>query len=76
MFDAHLSTEQYYTSDYDLSKFSTNQYGGGFTYTDIFTRTKIYILGLKSIDLRLNHYNRSDGLSANIVTVGFKFEVE
>lgn len=75
-YETHLSTEQFYTSDYDLSKFSTNQYGAGFTYTDIFTRTKIYILGLKSIDLRLNHYTRSDGLSANIVTFGFKFEVE
>ena len=75
-YETHLSTEQFYTSDYDLSKFSTNQYGAGFTYTDIFTRTKIYVLGLKSIDLRLNHYSRSDGLSANIVTFGFKFEVE
>jgi hypothetical protein len=47
-----------YTSDYDLSKFTSNQYGLGFTYTDIFTRAKIFVLGLKSIDLRLNHYTR------------------
>jgi hypothetical protein len=33
-YEKHLSTEKYYTSDYDLSKFS-NQYGLGFTYTDI-----------------------------------------
>jgi hypothetical protein len=44
----------------------------GFTYTDIFTRAKIFVLGLKSIDLRLNHYT-SDGLSANIGSLGFKF---
>jgi hypothetical protein len=48
--------KKYYTSDYDLSKFTSNQYGLGFTYTDIFTRAKIFVLGLKSIDLRLNHY--------------------
>jgi hypothetical protein len=30
------------TSDYDLSKFTSNQYGLGFTYTDIFTRAKIF----------------------------------
>jgi hypothetical protein len=66
----------YYTSDYDLSKFTSNQYGLGFTYTDIFTRAKIFVLGLKSIDLRLNHYTRSDGLSANIGSLGFKFLLE
>lgn len=72
-YEKHLSTEKYYTSDYDLSKFDSNQYGLGFTYTDIFTSAKIFVLGLKSIDLRLNHYQRSDGLSANIASLGFKF---
>ncbi|MFT5244994.1 MAG: hypothetical protein ACI8QQ_002942 [Psychroserpens sp.] len=75
-YEQHLSTEKYYTSDYDLSKFDSNQYGLGFTYTDIFTQAKIFILGLKSIDLRLNHYERSDGLSANIASMGFKFVLE
>jgi hypothetical protein len=41
--EQHLSTEKYYTSDYDLSKFvSNNQYGLGLTYTDIFTQSKIF----------------------------------
>ena len=75
-YEQHLSTETFYTSDYDLSKFVSNQYGLGFTYTDIFTRARIFVLGLKSIDLRLNHYQRSDGLSANIASFGFKFEVQ
>ncbi|NRT14728.1 hypothetical protein HNP99_001072 [Flavobacterium sp. 28A] len=75
-FDTHLSTEKYYTSDYDLSKFNSQQYGFGLTYTDIFAKAKIFILGLKTIDLRLNHYERNDGLSSNIATVGFKFEIE
>ncbi|MGO4821750.1 MULTISPECIES: DUF3570 domain-containing protein [unclassified Flavobacterium] len=72
----HLSTEEFYTSDYDLSQFNSNQYGFGLTYTDIFAQAKIFILGMKSIDLRLNHYQRSDGLSANIASLGFKFEIE
>lgn len=75
-FEKHLSTEKYYTSDYDLSKFKSNQYGFGLTYTDIFAKAKIFMLGLKSIDFRLNHYERNDGLSSNIGTVGFKFEIE
>jgi hypothetical protein len=75
-YEQHLSNEKYYTSDYDLSKFDSNQYGLGFTYTDIFTSARIFVLGLKSIDLRLNHYKRSDGLAANIASLGFKFVVE
>lgn len=75
-YEEHISTEKYYTSDYDLSKFDSNQYGLGLSYTDIFAQAKIFVLGLKSIDLRLNHYERSDGLSANIGSLGFKFEIE
>lgn len=75
-FEKHLSTEQYYTSDYDLSTFNANQYGFGVTYTDLFTNTKVWKFGLKNIDFRFNHYNRSDGLSSNIGTLGFKFVMQ
>ncbi len=75
-FETHLSTEKYYTSDYDLSKFSNNQYGFGISYVDIFTSAQFFNLGLKNIDFRYNHYVRSDGLIANIVTFGFKFIVQ
>lgn len=72
-FETHFSTEKYYTSDYDLSTFNANQYGIGVGYTDILTHTKIWKFGLKSMDLRFNHYDRKDGLSANIITFGIKF---
>jgi hypothetical protein len=72
-FETHLSTEKYYTSDYDLSTFNANQYGLGIGYTDIFTNAKIWKFGLKNIDLRFSHYDRNDGLNANIVSFGIKF---
>lgn len=72
-FDQHLSTEQYYTSDYDLSKFNATQIGFGISYTDIFTKAHIWKFGLKSIDLKYNNYKRNTGLSANFIGVGFKF---
>jgi len=72
-FEQHLSTEQYYTSDYDLSAFVANQYGVGATYTDLLTRFSIFGLKVKNIDFRFNHYARSDGLNANIGTIAFKF---
>jgi hypothetical protein len=70
-----LSTEKILYSDYDLSKFTSNQYGLGFTIPIFLLCAKIFVLGLKSIDLRLNHYT-SDGLSANIGSLGFKFLLE
>jgi len=71
--NTHLSSDRYYTSDYDLSAFDANQYGFGVNYTDIFTGAKIWKFGLKNIDFRYNHYDRSDGLKAYIVSLGFKF---
>jgi len=71
--EVHLSTQKYYTSDYDLSAFDANQYGVGLKYTDIFTKAKIWKFGLKNIELRYNHYDRSNDLTADIVTFGIKF---
>lgn len=72
-FDQHLSTEDYYTSDYDLSAYSANQFGFGFSYTDIFTTGHIWKLGLKSIDLKFYKYDRDTTFSSSIITAGFKF---
>ena len=72
-YEQHVSTEEFYTSDYDLSKYSANQYGFGITYTDIFNKAHIYKFGLKSVDLKFNQYERNTGLKASIVTAGLKF---
>lgn len=72
-YETHLSTEEYYTSDYDLSGFHSNQYGVGIRYTDIFQRFKIKKFGFKTLDLRYNYYDRSDGLKASIVSLSMKF---
>lgn len=72
-YEQHLSTEQYYTSDYDLSKFNANQYGIGLTYTDVFTKSHIWKLKIKSIDLKYNYYERDSGFKANLISFGMKF---
>lgn len=71
-----VATDRYYTSDYDLSSFDANQFGVGISYKDIFAESKIWRFGLKSINLRLNHYERSTGLKANIGALGFKFVMD
>ncbi|NPA43485.1 MAG: DUF3570 domain-containing protein [Chlorobi bacterium] len=67
-YETHLSTQTYYTSDYDLSAFDAHQFGAGIKYTDIFTKWKLWKLGIKSMHLDYNHYRRSNGLRAHIVS--------
>jgi len=76
---AHLSTETFYTSDYDLSTFNSSQYGMGLTVAPplgIFkldTSNNDNKVRFKSFDLRYNYYSRSDGLNANIFSLSAKF---
>ncbi len=72
-YESALSTDEYYTSDYDLSEYSANQFGFGASYTDIFAKTHIWKFGLKSIDLKFYKYDRDTTFSSNIITAGFKF---
>ena len=75
-YNKHLSTQKYYTSDYDLSEFSSLQLGGALVYTDVFSKYKLGKLSLKMISLRYQNYQRSDGLSAFSVSTGFSFVIE
>ena len=68
-----LSTDDFYTSDYDLSEYRANQLGIGISYTDIFTQAHLWKLGLKSIDLRFYQYDRNSSFTSSIVTAGFNF---
>lgn len=75
-YQMHLSTDQIYNFDYDLSTFLVNQCGFGVFYTDLFTKAQLFSFGLKNIDFRCNHYVRNDGLITNIGTIDFKFVLQ
>ncbi|WP_232778372.1 DUF3570 domain-containing protein [Salegentibacter sediminis] len=72
-YEAALSTDEYYTSDYDLSEYSADQFGFGVSYTDIFAKMHIWQFGLKSVDIKFYKYDRDSTFSSNIITAGFKF---
>lgn len=72
-FNQHLSTERYYTSDYDLSEFQAHAYGIGLQYYDLLNSKHIWKFGIKNFDIRYQHYSRSDGLAADIISFGVKF---
>jgi hypothetical protein len=68
----HTLTEQYYTSNYDLSKFNSNFYGGGIKL--IPERGVFGIRRLNTLELRYGHYTRSNSLNSDIVTLNLKFK--
>ncbi len=72
-YEMHLSTNEFYTSDYDLSNYNANQLSFGVNYTDIFAKFHIWKYGMKSIDLKYAHYIRNSNFTANIITAGVKF---
>lgn len=75
-YETHLSTQDFYTSDYDLSEYQANQLGFGVSYTDIFTKLHIWDFGLKSIDLKFYKYDRNTTFHSSIITGGLKFVMD
>ncbi len=74
-FEQHLSTEEFYTSDYDLSKFSSNQYGFGIQYSDLLSGGHTGSVILKNLTFNYGYYDRSTGLDAHIVSFGVKLVI-
>lgn len=75
-YNSHLSSQKFYTSDYDLSDFSSHQWGVSLNYRSVLSQLKLFDFGLKSAQLRAQHYSRSDGLSAYIVSTSFRFVLD
>lgn len=72
-YEQHLSTAEFYTSDYDLSEYSANQFGFGVSYTDIFAKLHISKFGLKSVDLKFSQYDRDTTFNFSMISAGLKF---
>jgi len=78
-FKQHNLTANYYTSDYDLSRFDSHTFGLGLHWSPVYgiSRFRLFskkgITVFRSIDLRYTHYRRSDGLIANLISFDFGF---
>lgn len=68
----HTSTDKYYTSNYDLSKFNSNFYGAGFKITPL--NGVFGIQRVSMLELRYGHYSRTNGLNSDIVSLHLKFK--
>ena len=76
---AHSVTNEFYTSDYDLSAFSANKVGLGMRYAPLYGLGRFKtpfghgITKFKSLDLRYGYYRQSTGLTANVVSFDLSF---
>ena len=75
-YNRHLSTSDFYTSDYDLGQFNSHQWGFSIGYRSVFSTLKLFDFGLKAAQLRAQVYNRSDGLSAFVFSTAFQFVLD
>ncbi|AOC96962.1 hypothetical protein BB050_03884 [Flavobacterium anhuiense] len=67
----HTAADQYYTSNYDLSKFNSSFLGMGLKFTP-----PDGIFGLKhwnTLEIRYGHYTRSNDLTSDIVSINIKY---
>lgn len=68
----HKLTDQYYTSNYDLSKFNSNFYGAGIRISP--PKGVFGIQKLSMLELRYGHYTRTNGLKADIISLNLKYK--
>lgn len=68
----HKAAEQYYTSNYDLSKFNSSFYGAGIRITP--PNGVFHIEKLNMLELRYGHYSRTTGMNSDIISMNLKFK--
>ncbi len=71
-YQQHTAANTYYTSNYDLSKFSSNFVGTGIRLAP--PKGVFNIRRLNSLELRYGHYVRNNDLSSNIVSLHIKLK--
>jgi len=67
----HDPDDLFYTSDYDLSGLNSGFFGAGLHFTPV--NGVFGWKNLSMLELRYGHYNRSDGLGSDIVSLNLKF---
>ena len=68
--NTHSVSEAFYTSNYDLSTLNSGFYGAGFRLTP--EKGVLGIQHLSALAIRYGHYNRSNGLNANILSLNLQ----
>jgi hypothetical protein len=68
----HTGSEEFYTSNYDLSKFNSNFFGLGIRLAP--PNGVLGIKHLNMLEIRYGHYDRSTNLASDIVSINLKYK--
>jgi hypothetical protein len=71
-YKAHTAADEFYTSNYDLSKFNSSFYGVGIKLTPL--KGVFGIKSFNTIELRYGHYNRTTQLTSDIFSINIKYK--
>ncbi|MCS4302451.1 DUF3570 domain-containing protein [Chryseobacterium sp. BIGb0232] len=71
-YQQHTAFDDFYTSNYDLSKFSSNFYGAGIR---INPKNGLFgISRLNMVEIRYGHYTKSIGMKSDIISLNLRFK--
>lgn len=71
-YQEHTGSEEFYTSNYDLSTFNSSFFGAGIKFTP-----PGGILGIKhfnTLELRYGHYTKTTQMVSNIISINIKYK--
>lgn len=71
-YETHTASEQYYTSNYDLSAFNSNFLGAGIRLAP--PKPILGINHFSMLELRYGHYTKNIQMNANIVSLNLRFK--
>lgn len=71
-YEQHTAAEKFYTSNYDLSAFSSNFVGAGVRVAP--PKPLLGIKHLNMLELRYGHYTKNIQMNANIVSLNLRFK--
>ena len=69
-YEKHTASDQYYTSNYALSSFSSQLFGAGIRIAP----PKGILGDLNTLEIRYAHYTQTTDLAANIISLNLKFK--
>lgn len=71
-YQGHIAAENFYTSDYDLSNFTSHFEGLGLRLSP--PEGVMDMHHVTNMELRFGHFNRSNGLNSNIISLALTFK--
>lgn len=71
-YEKHTTSDDYYTSNYDLSRFNSHFYGAGVRFN---LPNGLFGIGsVNMLELRYGHYTKSVGMVSNIMSLNIRFK--